>query len=83
MSHYENLDGLIIAAIKAHRNPIYAAEVNTEAEALAEATKREAFRVIDGRLQALRKAGRILWLTKAQAPGGLGGWHIAKREASK
>lgn len=59
MSKYERLDATIIAAISEGRSPLYAKTVNAEADKLASVSGREGFRIIDGRLQALRKAGRI------------------------
>lgn len=58
---YEKLDALIIAAISDGRSPLYASAVDEEAERIAEATGRESFRVLDGRIQHLRKKGRICW----------------------
>ena len=59
MSTYAQIDELIIDAIKQRRAPLYAAPVCVEACRLADLTGREEFRVIDGRLQALKKAGKI------------------------
>lgn len=74
---YETLDALILAAIGRRSNPLYAGDVNKEAERLAYLMGRELFRVRDGRIQSLRKAGRIVHRTKAQA-NGMGGWHLVK-----
>lgn len=76
MGQYDEMDKRILAAVKASRNPIYEHKCNTEAERLAEATGRLAYRVIDGRLQALKKAGKIRYFTKAES-NGQGGWHVA------
>jgi hypothetical protein len=76
VSQYQELDQRIISAICARRNPLYANTVAEEASRLSELTGREGFRVIDGRLQALRKAGRIRHLSKAES-NGAGGWHVA------
>ena len=77
---YEELDKRIIKAISDREIPLYDRAVNEEAERLAAATGRDYFRVIDGRLQALRKAGKIRHLTKAES-NGQRGWH--PRSAAK
>ena len=76
---YETLDVLIIDAIACGKHPLYAGIVSAEAERIAESTGRKAFRVIDGRLQALRKSGAIMHQTKSYASGGCGGWKIVKK----
>lgn len=76
---YETLDKLIIDAIACGKNPLYAGNVSAEAELIAEATKRKAFRVIDCRLQALRKSGAIMHQTKSESSDGWGGWKIVKK----
>jgi hypothetical protein len=76
---YDELDRRILAAIGAERNPLHEREVSGEAGRLARLAGREEFRVIDGRLQALRKRGDIQWLSKAQAAGGCGGWKLVER----
>ena len=58
-SQYEVLDSHILNAADTGHNPLYERTVRAEAQRLAEASGREAFRVIDGRLQALRKAKKI------------------------
>lgn len=78
MSQYRELDKRIVIAIRAQQNPLYAAIVSQEASRLANESGREAFRVIDGRLQALRKAGRICHLTKADGQC-KGGWQIVEQ----
>lgn len=75
---YEELDKRIIAAIESGHSPLYVYSCTTEAERLAQATGREGFRVIDARLQALRKQGRIQYLTKGKAPNGKPGWFLTK-----
>lgn len=75
MSQYQELDARILAAIIAKRNPLYANTVSEEASRLAALTGREDFRVVDGRLQALRKAGTIRHLTKVEG-GGTAGWQV-------
>ena len=76
---YETLDKLIIDAIACGKNPLYAGSVSAEAERIALNTVRKAFRIVDGRLTALRKAGVIMHKTKSEASGGLGGWKIVKK----
>ena len=71
MSTYDTLDAEIKDAITAGRHPLYAGNVCAEARRIAEATGREEFRVIDGRLQSMRKAGTITADRKANA-----GWAI-------
>jgi hypothetical protein len=73
---YDELDRLILDAVTRDTNPLYDRAVSREAQRIAAETGREAFRVIDGRLQAMRRRGRIKWMTKAHAPGGLGGWRV-------
>lgn len=75
MAKYDEMDRLIVKAIKARNNPRYDAGCYAESKRLAAATGRDDFRVIDGRLQALRKAGKIRHLTKAES-NGKGGWHV-------
>lgn len=76
MSKYETLDALILDAVAARVHPFGARPVLSEADRLARETGRADFRVIDGRLQALRKAGRIKHLTKAESNGSAG-WVLA------
>lgn len=73
---YEKLDDQIINAINERRNPLYDKSANVEAERIAEETGREAYRIIDVRLQALRKAGKIRHFTKGES-NGKGGWRVA------
>lgn len=75
---YSTLDRLIEAAIEAGKNPLYERDVSREAERLAVAMEREGFRVIDARLTALKKVGRIVFLTKPQAAsrGVHAGWSL-------
>ncbi len=67
MSTYETLDQEIVTAIRAGSRPLYASAVFADAQRIADAYGREAMRVIDGRLQALRKAGRIAANRKADS----------------
>lgn len=67
MSQYEKLDSLIVQRLR--QGPMFlhflcAHEVHSECVRIADATGREAFRVIDARLQALRKAGLIVFNSK-------------------
>lgn len=73
---YDELDNRILDAVKRNKSPLYDSGVSREAERIAAETGREAFRVTDGRLQALRRKKRIQWMTKAEAPGGCGGWRL-------
>lgn len=75
MSQYKTLDALILKAIEAGRSPLYYGPCDTEATRIAEATGRKSFRVLDGRLQALRRAGRVRHTTKAEASNS-GGWKV-------
>lgn len=65
-SQYSKLDELLLDAIHRGRNPLYDRSVSAEASRIAKETGREEFRVTDARLQALRKAGQIQHLTKAE-----------------
>lgn len=56
---YENLDTRIMLAIEARKHPLYEYHCCQEAMRIQDATGREIFRIIDGRIQSLRKAGRI------------------------
>jgi hypothetical protein len=83
MSQYEEIDRQIIAAIAGRRNPIYYGAVCMEAERIAHETGHESFRIIDRRLQALRKAGKIKHYRKRDRDDGIGGWHLVDaRKAS-
>lgn len=75
MTQYAEIDESILKAVAARRHPLYAC--GREAAPIAAATGREAYRVIDGRLQALRRAGKIVHLTKAQSNGSAG-WYLSK-----
>lgn len=76
MSTYTQLDQSIMEAIRTDKHPLYAKAVCAEARRIAQATGRDEVRVIDGRLQALRKAGVIVSNRKADA-----GWVIILCEA--
>jgi len=75
MSQYDELDARILAAIELRKNPLYASHVSEEAKRLAQATGREDYRVVDGRLQALRRKGRIEHLSKTEGHG-KAGWQL-------
>lgn len=76
MGQYDEMDKRILAAVKERNSPIYDMGCNVEAERLAEVLGCAAYRVIDRRLQSLRKAGKIRHFTKAEK-NGQGGWHMA------
>lgn len=78
MSTYQQIDGLIVEAIRMRRNALYTESVCGEARRLADITGREDFRIIDARLSALKKAGRIAYRTKkaAKADGSPPGWSV-------
>lgn len=76
MSQYQKLDQRIMEAIRARKNPLYFHTVSEEATRLAEATGREDFRIIDGRLQALRKAGKIAHVSQRE------GWQLRAPDGS-
>lgn len=73
MADYTKMDHLIIEKIKSGAKSFSAidnGDVYREAQRLQDETGRPAFRVIDGRLQALRKKGLIIFNYKRQ-------WRIA------
>lgn len=72
--NYENLDSLIVKEIQSGSNTfakIFNGAVVLESVNIADLTGREPFRVVDGRLQVLRKKGRINFNRSE-------GWYIAK-----
>lgn len=75
MSMYDKLDALIIERVKERGAvkliPLSGGNVAKEATALANDTGREDFRIIDGRLQALRKRGLLRYDSKR-------GWALAE-----
>lgn len=74
---YTELDQLIVCAVGASRQaPMYNRLVAAEGERIAAETGRDAMRVIDGRTQVLRRAGRIAYHNKGQAPDGKAGWYL-------
>ena len=81
MSTYAKLDAAIIATIRHGRSPVCCSSVYNEAAKIAHLTGREEFRITDGRLQALRKAGKIRHFTKRERLDGRIGWHVAGSES--
>ena len=86
MSQYDRLEALIIESIRTNEpgGPLYGVNVVAEADKLEKATGRDGFRIIDTRIQALRKAGKIRHATKAEAQCSNGrlrpGWNIAPQD---
>lgn len=76
MGRYDEMDKRIVEAVANRKNPLYDKRIREEAARIAKETGRDDFRVIGGRLQALRKAGKIRHLTKAESNGQVG-WHVA------
>lgn len=68
MSQYDDLDARILHNIDRYGNAdltfVGGGDAGREAERIAKATGRDAFRVIDGRLQVLRKRGVIKFNSK-------------------
>jgi len=67
MSQYATLDKLIVERLSEgpkFLHKVFTYDVKDECRRVAEATEREAFRVMDARLQALRKAGVIVFNSK-------------------
>ena len=77
MKAYDLLDSIILSAISNGSNPLYENDCSKEALRISENTGRETFRIIDGRLQALRKAGKIKYLKNADGEG-VTGWVLAE-----
>ncbi|WP_234265218.1 hypothetical protein [Hydrogenophaga sp. NFH-34] len=75
---YEAIDILILKAIENGYKPLYHRPVVLEAARLALLTSRDEWRIIDGRLQALRKQGRIAYQAKGQATG-KAGWRMVNQ----
>ena len=59
---YEKLDALIIQAIQHQKPPLYERIVYEEAVRIAKLAGRKSYRVIDGRLKALKRQKRIVFL---------------------
>lgn len=68
MSAYKDFDALLLKKISEGYNQFsrlqHQQEIFEQSEDLVRGTKREAFRVVDARLQALRKAGKVTFSTK-------------------
>ena len=75
---YETIDQLILQAINNGHLPLYHRPVVVEAVRLASLTSRKEWRIIDGRVQALKKQGRITYLTKAEG-NGKAGWRLVNQ----
>lgn len=69
MSQYTEIDRRIIDCIRSGQgaHPLYDKRVSQEADRLEMLTGREAFRIIDGRLQALKKRGEISYSSIVRA----------------
>jgi hypothetical protein len=78
MSQYDDLDRLILVAIERRKSPLYERDCYAESRRLAQATGRETFRIIDGRIQALRSAGKIRHFCKRERPDGVAGWYLSE-----
>lgn len=77
MKKYEKLDALIVRAIEQGCSPLYEGSCASESTVIAEKDGRRPYRVIDGRLQALRKSGRIRHVNTSDARS-TGGWQIVE-----
>ncbi len=74
---YFILDMLIVKAVsESNATPLYHADVVAEGERIAGITGQFGFRVIDGRIQALRRKGVIRFLRSKDAPGRSPGWYL-------
>lgn len=69
MNQYTEIDRSIIDCIRNRQgaHPLYDRHVNREAGRLAMLTGRKDFRIIDGRLRALKKRGEISYSTSTRA----------------
>ena len=69
MSQYSEIDRSIIDCIRNRQgvHPLYDKSVNKEADRLRMLTGRYSFRIIDGRLRALKKRGEISYSTTTRA----------------
>lgn len=69
MNQYTEIDRRIIDCIRRDQgaHPLYSKRVCQEADRLAMLTGRDSFRIIDGRLQALKKRGEISYSTITRA----------------
>ena len=82
MDKYAEMDKRILEAVAKRSNPNSDPRCMEEGKRIADEERakdryscRNGYRVIDGRLQALRKAGKIAHYTKAEK-NGAGGWHL-------
>ena len=78
MSIYKKLDAALIDSIKSGNNFLYRIEsvaVTQEAMSLALLQRAEGWRIIDRRLQALRKANKIVYSSKT-------GWTVVEEVAA-
>ena len=65
---YEKLDGLILERVNetgCFFVGVIGGDVRKECERIADLSNRDRYRVLDGRLQALKKAGKIAYTSKA------------------
>lgn len=78
---YAALDSAILDAICAGRREFsdiaYRGEVDARAKALASAESAPSWRIVDRRLQAMRKAGKLTYKRASKKNPG-GGWAIVK-----
>lgn len=75
MNQYAELDQRILSGIAEHGTPWFNRFINEEAARIAKLSGRAKYRIIDARLQALRRQGLIRHFTKAET-GGDGGWRL-------
>ena len=75
LAMYEKLDQLIIKAIQNRKPHLYEKQVHKEAMKIVKLSGRDKFRVIDGRISALKKQGKIIF-KKKQLNNGQEGWHV-------
>lgn len=78
MTQYTQIDAFILDAIKHKRNPLYDKDTHEESTRLATSTGRLAFRIIDSRLQAMKRQNQIEFITKTEAKVNKGpsGWQL-------
>ena len=87
MNKYETLDELIVESIRNNEpgGPCHGKGVLNEAARLEKSTGRDGFRIVDGRIQALRRAGKICFATKEKAANSGGtlkpGWNVTGEQA--
>lgn len=71
MSSYDHLDELIQQQLSFEFAYLFTREIRDECDQLAKMTGRQAFRILAGRLQALKKAGVIEYVRPH-------GWRLKK-----